>query len=312
MTRLERIVLNTLPVRFITRKSRKATMPGLQGFSLYDVVQTFIRQVNKVGLSERASSIAFNFIMAIPAATIFLCTLIPYLPISHKINDELLQLAGYFSPDERSYRLIESFLNDFLKTQRTDLLSFSVFLSIYYASNAMTGIMRTFNKSFTKTYRRSFVASRWMAIKLTTLVILLVIISIVLLITQGALLEWLFRQMHIGDPGTKALFNSLRWVIIIALIFFAIAFIYKYAPAVQKRWKLVSAGSIVATSLTILTTFLFSVWVNTFSNYNKVYGSIGTIMIIMLLSYLNSLILLIGFELNVSIYTLKHAGDNKN
>ena len=312
MTRLERVVLNTLPVRFITSKSRKVTMPGLQGFSLYDVVLAFIRQVNKVGLSERASSIAFNFIMAIPAATIFLCTLIPYLPITQKANDELLQLAGYFSPDERSYRLIESFLNDFLKTQRTDLLSFSVFLSIYYASNAMTGIMHTFNKSFAKTYRRSFVASRWMAIKLTTLVILLVIISMVLLITQGTLLEWLFRQMNISNPGIKALFDSLRWVIIIALIFFAIAFIYKYAPAVHKRWNLVSAGSIVATCLTILTTFLFSVWVNTFGNYNKVYGSIGTIMIIMLLTYLNSLILLIGFELNVSIYTLKHAGDDNN
>ena len=84
-----------------------------------------------------------------------------------------------------------------------------------------------------------------------------------------------------------------------------IAFIYKYAPAVHKRWRLSSAGSLLATALMIITTFLFSFWVNTFNSLNKIYGSISTVLIIMLLTYINSLILLIGFELNVSIHSLK-------
>jgi membrane protein len=84
-----------------------------------------------------------------------------------------------------------------------------------------------------------------------------------------------------------------------------IAFIYKYAPAVHKRWRLSSPGTLLATVLTIMTTFLFSFWVNTFNSFNKIYGSIGTVLVIMLLTYFNSLILLIGFELNVSIHSLK-------
>lgn len=312
MTKLERIILNTFPFRYIIGKSRKTTMTALNGLTVYDVACSFIKQVNKVGLSERASSIAFNFILAIPAATIFLCTLIPYLRITTKINGELLMLASDFAPDRGSYQVIESFLNDFLKTERTNLLSLSFFLSVFYSSNAMMGIMRTFNKSIAVTYKRSFITSRWVAIKLTSLVILMVIVSMVLLITQGALLDWLFKQMQIVNPAIKALFNSVRWVILIALIFYAIAFIYKYAPAVHKRWKLTSAGTILATTLTILTTFLFSYWVNNFGNYNKIYGSIGTILIIMVLTYLNALILLIGFELNVSLYASKQLAGSNN
>jgi membrane protein len=102
-------------------------------------------------------------------------------------------------------------------------------------------------------------------------------------------------------------------VIIIPLFYIAIACIYKYGPAVHKRWKLFSPGTLLATLLTILTTLFFSYWVNRFGNYNKIYGSIGTVMILMLLVYFNSLVLLIGFELNVSIHHLKViAGDRKN
>jgi membrane protein len=95
----------------------------------------------------------------------------------------------------------------------------------------------------------------------------------------------------------------VRWSIIIGLLFTGISLIYTYAPSVKKKWSFVSAGSLLATTLTLLTTLVFSYWVDLFasSNYNKVYGSIGTVLIIMLLMYINSLILLIGFELNVSL-----------
>src|SRR5215207_3256723 len=99
MTKLERIVLRSSPVRFVLRKSKKIILPGFEGLPLYDVGVFFINQVNKVGLSERASSIAFNFLMTIPAATIFLCTLIPYMPISDEIGKQLLVLANDFTPD---------------------------------------------------------------------------------------------------------------------------------------------------------------------------------------------------------------------
>ena len=304
MIRLERMILNTMPVKAVIASSRKWILPGFQGMRFYDVAAYFISQVRKVGLSERASAIAFQFLLAIPAATIFLCTLIPFMPVS-KINDQLLKLAKDFSPNYSTYKVIESFLNDFFKTTRGSLLSLGFFLAIYYSSNAMMGIMRTFNKSITKTTRKHFFASRWMAIKLTTLVIFMVIVSAILLITQGVLTRKFFKLLHIDRPTIKWLVESGRWIVIIALVLYTVAFIYKYAPAIQKRWKLLSPGSVLSTILILVVTYLFSFWVNRFGNYNKVYGSIGTILIIMMLIYINSLILLIGFELNVSIQAVK-------
>ncbi len=305
MTRLERIVLNLLPVRILISKSRHIILPGFQGLPLYDVMIFFIRQVKKGGLNERASSIAFNFLMAIPAAVIFLCTLLPYMPVSKEITPQLLLLANDLIRDRTSYLAVEKFLNDFLNTPRSGLLSLGFFLAVLYSSNAMLGIMRTFNKSLIKSSKRNYFQSRWMAIKLTTLVIVLIIVSLILSIVQGEVFNRLLLWMKIQNPSVKDLINSLRYVVIVALIYYAIAFIYKYAPAVNERWQLSSPGTILATFLTIITTFIFSFWVSRFANYNKVYGSIGTILIIMLLTYINALILLIGYELNVSIHNLK-------
>ncbi len=312
MTKLERIVLNSLPVRLMIRKSRKIILPGFQGMPLYDVVAFFINQVKKVGLNDRASSIAFHFLLAIPAGTIFICTLLPYIPVTRTIATQLLeQIAIEFTPDVKTFLMVQKFLTDFLITPRSNLLSIGFLFAVFSSSNAMMGIMRTFNKSLIRSTRRNFLESRWMAIKLTTLVIFLVIISMTLLITQGELLNRLLRWMNIHNPLMVSVIKSLRYVIIVAFIFYAIAFIYKYAPAVHKRWKLSSPGTILATLLIILTTFLFSFWLNRFANYNKIYGSIGTILIIMILTYINSLILLIGFELNVSIHFAKMIAEEK-
>ncbi|MEO6000675.1 MAG: YihY/virulence factor BrkB family protein [Chitinophagaceae bacterium] len=312
MNKLERFVLNLSPVKFLIHKSQQIILPGFQGLCLYDVIVFFITQVNKVGLNERASSIAFNFLMAIPAAVIFLCTLLPYMPISKEITPQLLVLANEFIRDHDTFLAVEKFLNDFLNTPRSGLLSLGFFLAVLYSSNAMLGIMSTFNKSVIKRSDRNYFESRWMAIKLTSLVILLILASLVLTILQGELFNRLLSWMEITSPTIKGLINSFRYVVIIALIFYAIAFIYKYAPAVKKRWKLISPGTILATFLTVFIMFMFSFWVSRFSNYNKIYGSIGTVLIIMLLTYINALILLIGFELNASIHSLKHIAEERH
>ena len=301
MTKLEAKIVSLRPVRSVIERSKSITLPGFEQLPLYDVAKFFISQVRKVGLSLRASSIAFYFLMAIPAGTIFLCTLIPYMPVSKQIATELLVLADDFTPDVTTFLMVEAFLKDFLTTPRSGLLSLGFLLAVYYSSNAMMGIMRTFNKSMIDRPRRNFLESRWVAIQLTCLVICMVIVCLLLLIMQGKFLIWL----NIKDPSVAAFISTFRWVVIIAFIFYMIAFIYKYAPAVHKRWRLSSPGTLLATALMIITTFLFSFWVNTFNSLNKIYGSISTVLIIMLLTYFNSLILLIGFELNVSIHSLK-------
>jgi membrane protein len=311
MTKIEKLIVNSAFGQRVIYRSKHIQLPGFHNLPLYDVVLFFLKQVRKVGLNERAAAISFNFLMAIPAATICICTLIPYLPISKQVTEQLLELVRDYTINQNTYRLIKEFLDDFLKTERTGLLSLGFLLVIYYASNAMLTIMRSFDKSLVYSTQRNFFARKWTAIRLTLLLLVMSLISIVLLALQGPLLNWILHRVHIRD---KTILNTIlffRWVILVALVYYSIAFVYKYAPAVHKRWRLSSPGTNLATFLVLASTFLFSFWVNHFSNVNKVYGSIGTILIIMFLIYINSLVLLVGYELNVSIHSLKHQADER-
>ncbi|HMH33768.1 MAG TPA: YihY/virulence factor BrkB family protein [Puia sp.] len=311
MLHIEKKIKGSSPIRYLSAKSKKIRLPGFQGVPLYDVMKFFLDQVRKVGLNDRARSIAFSFLTAIPAATIFICTLVPLFPISRKIEKQLGLLTKDITSNQNISQAVSNLIHDFIEKPRTGLLSFGFVLALFYASNAMMGLMRSFNKSLVNNARRNVFQARWMAIKLTLLMILLVIGTVIILGTQDQWLKKFLHWMNIEKRSVKPILKTIRWVVIIPLFYFSIAFIYKYAPAVNKRWKLASPGTLLATFLLILTSFVFSYWVNKFGSYNKVYGSIGTIMILMLLIYFNSMALLIGYELNVSIHHLKTVADER-
>jgi membrane protein len=299
----ERIILSSPPVRFVTEKSKKIILPGFEKVPLYDVGVFFFEQVKKVGLTERASAISYNFIMAIPPMCLFLFTLIPNLPFinTRLIVRQLKRLVRDIMPSPEYNQQITDFIDSFFKEPRIGLLSFGFLLLIFFASNGMMGLMRSFNKNYIGFEKRTGLQSRWTAIKLTLIIMGLILVCLILLIMQGMVLRW----MGLHDKTLIYLIRFLRWFIIVALIFYAIGFIYKYAPAIQKRWKLTSPGTILATFLSILTTLGFSIFLNNFGKYNALYGSIGTIIVLMTIIYINSLVLLIGYELNVSIHSIK-------
>jgi membrane protein len=300
---------STFPISWFIGVSKKIRLPGFYGIPLYDVVNFFFKQVRRVGLTERTSAISFNFIMAIPPMIIFLCTLIPYLPISKEFIDQLHNLIRDVIPGQNNNKALIAFLDDFLNNERYGLLSLGFLLALYYSSNAMAGIMRAFDKNYVGFRKRSFWQTRKTALQLTLILFLLVIISLLLLIMQGAVLK---KWIGIESAFIRNIILNARWIIIVLLFLSSISFIYRHAPFVHKRWKLINPGSVLATTLMLFFIFLFSFWVNHFSNYNKLYGSIGTLLILMLLIYFNSLVLLIGFELNVSINSLKHEADERN
>ena len=309
MTKLERFIANLPPVEFLIRISKTLVIPGFQGLPCYDVVRFFFRQINKVGLNERAAAISFNLIMALPAALLFLFSLIPYFPASASFESEILKLFKDISPDSGTYRFIKEILDGLLE-KHVGVFSFGFILLIFYASNAIIGIIRTFDRSIQE-QKGIFLHQRWRAIRLTGILVLLIIASSLVLIGQEQLAGLLKNLFHMRRRAKLPWWNGLRWIIITGLLFYFIALIYKFAPSVKKRWRLVSPGSLLATTLMLITTIGFSFWVSLFasSNYNRVYGSIGTVLILMLLIYINSLILLIGFELNVSItYLTREAG----
>ena len=306
MTKLERIIITWRPVDFIITRSKHLILPGFQGLPLYDVVLFLLRQIKKEGLNIRAAAISFNLLMAIPPFLIFLFTLVPYLPGQQDFVRELLRLIRDLTPNRETYIWVKDFIVDFTKP-RSGLLSIGFITAGFFASNAMLGIMNSFNRSLHVMYRqkRNFLQSRGTALKLTFFIATIFMASILLLITQGSILRNVLRWMDIESDTIRWWISSLRWIVILALIYYAIGLIYRYAPAIQRKWNINSPGTILATFLIVLLTILFSYWVNNFGTYNKVYGSIGTVIILMSSFFFNSLILLIGFELNVSINHLK-------
>jgi membrane protein len=289
------------PGRHIIHRSRRTFLPGFYGFSLYEVVTTFVRQLRKTSLVERASGISFNIVMAIPPTLIFIFTLIPYLPISQEFLNQMYALIRDVVPGEKNNSVIISFLEDFVDRPRNELLSFGLFLAIFFSSNAMMGVLRSFDRDYPGFEKRKGLHKRRIALQLTMLVFFLIFICILLLIAQANVLRWLGVESEMW----RNIIHNSRWILIILLTFWIVSFIYHHGPAVAKRWPLFTPGAVFATTLMILATGLFSYWVNHFSNYNTVYGSIGAIFILMTLIYTNSLAVLMGFELNVALGQLR-------
>lgn len=307
LKRIHRKVSSSGPVNWLREKSKKIFLPGFRGLPLYDVLRFFWMQVRKVGLTERTSAISFNFILAIPPMVIFFFTLIPYLPISKGFIDQLYGLIQDVVPGKSNYQPILDFLDGIINNERYGLLSLGFLLALFYSSNAMMGIMRAFDKNYPGFKKRSALERRLTALQLTLILFLIMMTSLLLLVMQGEVLEkW------IGMPKWLVkIIENVRWIVIVFLFLASVSFIYRQAPFVHKKWKLINPGSVLATTLMLLFTILFSYWVSHFSHYNELYGSLGSILLLMLLVYFNSLVLLIGFELNVSINSLIHEADER-
>jgi membrane protein len=292
---------------FVKQRAKQIYIPGFQRVNLFQVGRFLFKQLNTLGLYDRASAISFNLIMALPAGFLFLFSIIPYFPKTFKVKKQILSIFKDISPNSSTYRFILDIINDLL-SQHVGVFSFGFLLLLFYSSNAMTGIIRSFDKSIMQN-KPFFLHQRMRALRLTLILMLLVFASLLVLVGQDQLTILLRELFNIERQTILPYWELIRWGIIILLLFYGNAFIYKFAPHVKEKWPLLSPGAILSTGLMLSTTLGFSYWVNNFGSYSKIYGSIGTVLIVMTLIYINALILLIGFELNVSIEVLKKEQD---
>ncbi len=309
MTKFERIILSAHPVNYLTEKSKKWILPGFQGVPLFDVLSFFRRQIKTHGLTERASSVSFNFLMSIPPACLFLFTLIPNLPFVSKntLKSQIHVLLDSVTPSKAHDHTLRDFIYTLIDSAKVGYISFGLLLALFFASNGIMGLMRSFDRDYIGFSKRTTLQKRWTAIKLTGLLFSLFLICIILMISQSSVLTWI----GVKNDFIKELIVYGRWLPIFALLFYSFAFIYKYAPKTQKKWRLLSPGAIFATLCSIVFYWGFSSFVNSFDRYNILYGSLGTVIVLMILVFLNSLAILIGFELNVSINSLKSIAEKR-
>jgi membrane protein len=288
----------------VIHKSKSLVLPGFDRAPLYDVIVFFLKETARESLTERAAAISFNFLLAIPPFFIFLFTLVPFIPLQN-VEPTLYDLAESLTPNYSSYIIVRDMIHDFLYTQRNTLLSFAFILSFYYSSNGVMGMLRSFDKLLPGFKQRTWWQTRLTALMLTIFLVLLLLVTVALIIMQGAILKMILQKLNIADAVSQFSIGLVRWALIVLLFFSIISVIYRWGPATKKKWKFISAGSTFASISMVVVTLGFSFWVTNFAQYNQIYGSIGTILVLMLVVYFNSFILLIGFELNTSISTLR-------
>ncbi|HSH65991.1 MAG TPA: YhjD/YihY/BrkB family envelope integrity protein, partial [Bacteroidia bacterium] len=275
------------PVHRTVKASKRVILPGFEGLSLYLVSKFFFQGLRNGALNMRATSLAFSFFLALFPSVIFLFTLIPYIPIDH-FQDQLFNLMKSLLP-ESAFEATEETITDIIKNPRGGLLSFGFISALYFSTNGFNAMINAFNETYHQIETRSAFMQRLVAF-------LIVIVTTLLLLTAIALIigsEIAFKYFVTKDKLEYYLVYYGQWLILIALCYSFISFNYYMGPKSSKNWKFFSAGSAFSTILTILTSVLFAYYVNHFSNYNKLYGSIGTLIVIMLWLYINSLILLL-------------------
>lgn len=282
---------------------RKLILPGFDGMPVYDVAAFFIKGLQKGALSNRAAAFSYNFFLALFPAIIFFFTIIPYIPIAG-FQDNLLELMQDFIP-KKAYLAVEETLFDIVKRPRGGLLSLGFVMALYFSTNGIHSLIVAFNQTRHTVETRSWIKQRLISIVLVFILSLLVIIAIVLIALGPVALDFLVKHNMLRDSFSYYLLIAGKWVVSSALLFFAFSFLYYLAPAANSRFRFISAGSTLSTVLTILASVAFNYYVNSFSQYNTLYGSIGTLIILMVWIFFNAMIVLIGFELNVSIRNAK-------
>lgn len=285
---------------WIIARAKKISFPFFDGVPLYNVALFFWRSIVDGSITTRASAIAFSFFIAFFPALIFIFTLIPYIPINN-FQYELFLIIQQLVP-ESTFLTIEETLTDIIMQPRGGLLSLGFFMALIFSTNGLASMMSAFDATIHSIYRRTWLSQRLAAIILLFILLILLTVAIALLTGGQELINFLQEQEILRDSFTVSLFTFGKWIVIIAMFFFAYSFLYYMAPAKKTKWRFISAGGSLSTVLSILTLAGFTYYINNFSQYNKLYGSIGTLLIILLLMYVMSLILLIGFELNASIY----------
>lgn len=294
--------------RLLIRYLRKIIIPGFDGMPFYDVMKFFITGIIKGSVTTRASAVSFNFFMALFPAILVFFTLIPYVPVTG-FQDSLLELMKNLIP-RQIYSTVEDTLFDIINRPRGGLLSVGFLLTLYFATNGVNSIIEAFNQTYHTIETRSFLKQQLVSVLLMLILAVLLIVAILLITIGPMIITWLDDKELIRGRYTYEIIVASKWLIIVFMFLLMYSFLYYMAPARKKDFRFISAGSTFATLMTIATSIGFNYYVNNFSRYNTLYGSIGTLLIFLLWIYFNSIILLIGFELNASISRVKR--DKKN
>lgn len=288
-------------IRELVDVTKRIKLPGLGQFSLYHLLEIYVNGIIKGSFSPRASSIAYSFFLALFPFLLLLLNLIPYIRIDGFQTRFLIFIEALLPPQTTQF--FYPIIADIAVNPRSGLLSFVFILSLFLSANGVSAIFSAFQYSFHVSVNRSFFRQYLVALGVA------IFLALLLLTSVGVIL---YGEFIIRDFQSRAYIdNDLFWIqffqflVFLIMIYVVIATLYYFGTKEGKSSSFFSIGAVVTTVLFLLTTYFFGIYINNFSNYNELYGSIGALLILMLYIWINANLLLLGFELNVSIKQLK-------
>lgn len=270
--------------------------------NLYDVGKIFMEQMRKDEITERAGAMAFSFTVAMFPLLLFLLNMIPYIGIFFKnvTTQNILLFVAEIIP-ETIYQEAETTIMDIVSKPRQSLLSIGFFLALFLATNGVVSMMNAFNAVYRTKENRNFWKTRVIAISIVFVLVLAICGAVVIMIFGGSVLYKISEWEIVSSNLYYYMLTFFRFLVLLSVFLFATAYIFRFAPAVHDKWKFFSAGSLTAGVLITLGFYLFTFYLNNFATYNKLYGSIGAMIAVMLWLFITSLIILVCFEINVSL-----------
>lgn len=288
-------------IRYLIIGIKRIKLPWLQGLSLYDLLKLYLDGIVQGALSYRAAAIAFSFFMALFPFALFILNLIPYIPIDNFQVDFLAFVQNGVPPN--TYDAIAKIINDILTKSHSGLLSTGFIMSIFLMTNGVNAIFGGFENSKYITIKRNFFRQYFISLAMS------VVLSLILLFTVATIIvfEVFIQKTRLQDILSEdiPLIKLGRYIFLIAMILSTTSLLFKFGTKRQQKRSFISIGSVFTTILIILSSYFFGIWVLKFSRYNELYGSIGTLLIVMFYIWINCMILLLGFDLNAAIYKLR-------
>jgi len=299
---LDKTISETPIIKDIAKGCKKVKLPKLDGLTLYDLIKIYFFGIIKGTFSTRASSIAFSFFMAIFPFLLFILNLIPFITFIDDFQSEVLYFIEDLMPTQAANFFNDIFV-DIANNPRAGLLSFVFLLSIFLMSNGVNAIFTSFEFSYHTRIIRTIIRQYIVAVGVALIIAILLLISVAITIYLTYIIENLRDLGIVGDTIFWAKIG--RYATLLIMLYIGIAILYFFGTKEGRQSRFFSVGALFTTFLIILTTYLFSFYIENFSTYNKLYGSIGALLILMIYIWLNSNIFLLGFELNASIQKLR-------
>lgn len=289
---------------YFIQHCKKRSLWGHKGVSIYDVFGSIIWDE----VSIRSAAMAFNFFIAIFPGLLFFFTLIPYLKIEG-LKGIVMRTMAEFLPHETMMALEES-IDDLVIKEHEGVLSIGIVLLLFFAANGLGAALASFNKRDSANFKeRNYFKERLMGLLLTLSIIILVVLSVALLIGGGHLIDYLYFNQLIEGAGAIMQLQITRWTAIFFIAYNIVSLVYFFGVSTTTKKTYFTIGGFYATILCMIVSLGFSYYINNFGQYNKLYGSIGTVIVVMLWLYFNSINLLIGFEVDTQIRDHKSTSD---